>query len=51
MGQKVHPTGFRLGIVKTWSSKWFATRGYAKLVLEDRQIRDYIKERLFHAGI
>ncbi|MFZ0944403.1 MAG: 30S ribosomal protein S3 [Syntrophobacteraceae bacterium] len=51
MGQKVHPTGFRLGIVKTWSSKWFATRGYSKLVLEDRQIRDYIKERLFHAGI
>jgi small subunit ribosomal protein S3 len=51
LGQKVHPTGFRLGIVKTWSSKWFATRGYSKLVLEDRQIRDYIKERLFHAGI
>ncbi|SPJ14377.1 30S ribosomal subunit protein S3 [Syntrophobacter sp. SbD2] len=51
MGQKVHPTGFRLGIVKTWSSKWFATKGYSKLVLEDRQIRDYIKERLFHAGI
>jgi len=51
LGQKVHPTGFRLGIVKTWSSKWFATKGYSKLVLEDRQIRDYIKERLFHAGI
>ena len=51
MGQKVHPTGFRLGIIKTWDSKWFATKGYAKLVFEDRQIRDYIKERLFHAGI
>ncbi len=51
MGQKVHPTGFRLGIVKTWDSKWFATRGYSKLVFEDRKIRDYIKERLFHAGI
>jgi small subunit ribosomal protein S3 len=51
LGQKVHPTGFRLGIVKTWDSKWFATRGYSKLVFEDRKIRDYIKERLFHAGI
>lgn len=51
MGQKVHPTGFRLGIIKTWDSKWFATRGYSKLVFEDRKIRDYIKERLFHAGI
>ena len=51
MGQKVHPTGFRLGIIKTWDSKWFATRGYTKLVFEDRKIRDYIKERLFHAGI
>jgi small subunit ribosomal protein S3 len=47
----VHPTGFRLGIIKTWDSKWFATKGYSKLVFEDRKIRDYIKERLFHAGI
>lgn len=51
MGQKVHPTGFRLGILKTWDSKWFATKDYSKLVYEDRQIRDYIKERLTHAGI
>jgi small subunit ribosomal protein S3 len=51
LGQKVHPTGFRLGIIKTWDSKWFATKDYSKLVLEDRKIRDYIKERLFHAGI
>lgn len=51
MGQKVHPTGFRLGIIKTWDSKWFATKDYSKLVLEDRKIRDYIKDRLFHAGI
>ncbi len=51
MGQKVHPTGFRLGILKTWDSKWFATRGYSKLVFEDRKIRDYIIERLFHACI
>lgn len=51
MGQKVHPTGFRLGVLRSWDSKWFATKDYAKLVYEDRMIRDYIKERLFHAGI
>lgn len=51
MGQKVHPTGFRLGVIKSWDSKWFATKDYARLVYEDRMIRDYIKARLFHAGI
>jgi small subunit ribosomal protein S3 len=51
LGQKVHPTGFRLGVHKSWDSKWFATKDYAKLVQEDFMIRNYIKERLFHAGI
>ena len=51
MGQKVHPTGFRLGVLKSWDSKWFATKDYSKLVYEDRKIRDYIKDRLYHAGI
>ncbi len=51
MGQKVHPTGFRLGVLKSWDSKWFATKDYSKLVFEDRKIRDYIKDRLYHAGI
>jgi len=51
LGQKVHPTGFRLGVVKTWDSKWFASKDYAKLVEEDFLIRNYIKKRLFHAGI
>lgn len=51
MGQKVHPIGFRLGVIKTWDSKWFATRDYARLVYEDRMIRDYLKKRLFHAGV
>lgn len=51
MGQKVHPTGFRLGILKSWDSRWFATKDYSKLVYEDRKIRDYIKDRLYHAGI
>jgi small subunit ribosomal protein S3 len=40
-----------LGVIKTWDSKWFATKDYAKLVYEDRMIRDFIKQRLFHAGI
>ncbi|SFN02648.1 30S ribosomal protein S3 [Thermodesulforhabdus norvegica] len=51
MGQKVHPKGFRLGIIKTWDSKWFSERDYAKFAVEDRRIRDLIKNRLFHAGI
>ncbi len=51
MGQKVNPIGFRLGVIRTWDSKWFANRGYDKLVYEDKQIRKFIKERLFHAGI
>ena len=51
MGQKVHPTGFRLGITKPWHSNWFAKRNYADLLHEDFMIRRYIKERLYHAGI
>ncbi len=51
MGQKVNPIGFRLGVIRTWDSKWFANRGYDKLVYEDKQIRKFIKDRLFHAGI
>jgi small subunit ribosomal protein S3 len=51
LGQKVHPVGFRLGVIKTWDSRWFATKDYSKLVCEDRRIRDYIKQRLYHAGI
>jgi small subunit ribosomal protein S3 len=51
VGQKVHPTGFRLGINKTWQSNWYARRNYADLLHEDLMIRGYIKKRLFHAGI
>ena len=51
MGQKVHPTGFRLGIIKDWDSRWYAEKDYAKLLHEDIRIRDFIKEKLFHAGI
>ncbi|MBI2879742.1 MAG: 30S ribosomal protein S3 [Candidatus Rokubacteria bacterium] len=51
MGQKVHPVGFRLGSTRTWSSRWFAGKGYAALLHEDVKIRRYIKEAVFHAGI
>jgi small subunit ribosomal protein S3 len=51
MGQKVHPTGFRLGVTKTWQSNWYAQRNYADLLHEDLMIRRYIKGRLHHAGI
>lgn len=51
MGQKVHPKGFRLGVIKTWDSKWFSEREYAQLAVEDRNIRKVIKERFYHAGV
>src|SRR4026207_2112718 len=51
MGQKVHPTGFRLGFNKTWRSRWFAGRDYAKLLHEDLKLRDKLKERCAHAGV
>ncbi len=51
MGQKVHPTGFRLGIIKTWDSRWYASKSFPQLLEEDIRIRDFLKERLYHAGI
>jgi small subunit ribosomal protein S3 len=51
LGHKVNPIGFRLGIIKTWDSKWFATADYAKLLHEDIKLREYLKKRLYHAGI
>lgn len=51
MGQKVNPIGFRLGVIKTWDSKWYATADYAKLLHEDIKLREYLKKRLYHAGI
>ena len=51
MGQKTHPIGFRLGVTRTWSSRWFATKNYAKLLHEDVKIRRFIKDQLYHAGI
>ena len=51
MGQKVHPIGFRLGFNKTWSSSWYAKKGFADLLHEDILIRKHIKGPLRHAGI
>ena len=51
MGQKVHPLGFRLGVIRTWSSIWYADREYADLLHEDLKIRDYVKKRLNHTGV
>jgi len=51
MGQKVHPVGLRLGIVKTWDSRWFSQKNYATLLHEDIKIRNIVKERLMHAGV
>ena len=51
MGQKVHPYGFRLGFNKTWRSRWFADRDYAKLLHEDLELRENLKKRFSHAGV
>ncbi len=51
MGQKVNPFGFRLGVIKSWDSRWFAGKEYAKFVEEDFRIRAFLKKKLYHAGI
>lgn len=52
MGQKVHPTGFRIGIIKPWLSNWYASKNnYAELLDEDNKIRKFIKKKLYSAGI
>lgn len=51
MGQKVHPVGLRLGINRTWNSRWFAGSEFASLVIEDEEIRRFLKKRLYQAGV
>jgi small subunit ribosomal protein S3 len=51
LGQKVNPVGFRLGVIRTWESKWYAEKDYSGLLHEDLKLRDYLKKRLYHAGI
>ena len=51
MGQKTHPKLFRLGVIESWDSKWFARHDYPKLLHEDFRITKFLKSRLYHAGI
>ena len=51
MGQKTHPTGFRLGIVHDWKSRWYAEKDFARLLEEDETIRTYLRRRLAHAAM
>ena len=51
MGQKTHPYGFRLGIIKPWRSRWYARADFPELLREDELIRRYLKTRLGHAAI
>ncbi len=51
MGQKVHPKGFRIGIIRDWDSNWYADRDYTDLLHEDYKLRQYIKEHFYTAGI
>jgi small subunit ribosomal protein S3 len=51
LGQKVNPIGLRLGIVKTWESRWFSDKKYAEYIRVDYNLRKFIKKKLFHAGI
>lgn len=51
MGQKTHPIGIRLGITRTWDSRWYLKKGYADQLLEDLRIKKEIKAKLFHAGV
>jgi small subunit ribosomal protein S3 len=51
MGQKVHPLGFRLGYIKTWNSKWYEEKNYAKWLHEDIRIKEFVRKKLVQAGI
>jgi len=51
LGQKVNPIGFRLGINRTWDSRWFSGKDYARFVLEDHEIRKFLRKRLSQAGV
>jgi small subunit ribosomal protein S3 len=51
MGQKTHPTGFRLGVLKDWKSRWYAEKDFLRLLHEDETIRKYLDRRLAHAAL
>jgi small subunit ribosomal protein S3 len=51
LGQKTHPIGFRLGVIKTWASRWYAGKDFGLYVVEDKAIRDYVKKKLEQASV
>lgn len=51
MGQKTNPIGFRLGVTRTWDSRWFAKKNYSGLLHEDLMIRKFLKQKLYQAGV
>ena len=51
MGQKVNPIGFRLGVIRTWDSRWFSSKNYVKYLHEDLKFRKHLKEKLYSAGV
>jgi small subunit ribosomal protein S3 len=51
MGQKTHPYGFRLGVIKTWTSRWYEDKNYAKWLHEDLALREHVRKNYAHAGI
>ena len=52
MGQKVHPTGFRLGVVTDWTSKWYAEKSeYVTFLQEDIQVKEFLKKKLYDASV
>ena len=51
MGQKVNPHGLRVGIIKDWESKWYAEKDFADNLIEDHEIREFLKKKLYSTGI
>ena len=52
MGQKIHPTGFRLAVTKNWSSRWYAaSKDFPGMLQEDVKVREYLKRKLAHASV
>ncbi len=51
MGQKVNPIGLRVGIIRSWESRWFSEKNYRQWLAEDIKLREFVKERFFGAGV
>jgi len=51
LGQKVNPISFRLGVIKTWDSRWYSKADYSNLLHEDLKLRAFLKKRLYHSGV